>query len=316
MPGSALTQIVASEIVEETGAIVSLRLERADGRLLAPFEPGAHIELHIPNGVRRHYSLCSDPDDLSHYEIAVLREPKSRGGSAYIHEQLDVGDGMLISAPRPAFSLVLGAASHVLIAGGIGIAPLLPMLHRLRGQDARFELHYLARGSTDAAFLDRVTDLIGPDRLHTWFSRDNQRFATGSLVARAAAGAQIYCCGPERLMRAVREALVGCGGPAPRFETFVAPVLTGVRAGDPFEVEILSSGQIVAVSAEETLLEALNTAGFDIAFSCEHGICGTCLVEYRGGDPLHRDGVLTASLRARCLTACVSRGRGRLVLDL
>jgi ferredoxin-NADP reductase len=316
MSSASLIQVVVREIAEETGDIVTVQLGSTRSGDMPAFAPGSHVELTIPNGVRRHYSICSDPDDLSHYEIAVLREPQSRGGSDYIHDTLAEGDVMLMTSPRSTFPIADDAQHHVLLAGGIGIAPFVPMIHRFAKAEASYELHYLARTPDDAALLHRLAGLCGT-RLSTHFSRAGGRLALAELLGRLDPDqAQIYCCGPKRLMDQVRSLTAGTPGRTPRFEAFSGVAVAPVSVGAPFDVEIASSGKLVAVRADETLLQALRRAGCEVASSCEHGICGTCVIGFSAGDAIHRDGVLNEELRRDHIAACVSRAKGRMTLKL
>jgi vanillate O-demethylase ferredoxin subunit len=316
MSSAAFTQVVVAEIANETADIVTVRLRRSGGHHMPPFAPGSHIELVIPNGARRYYSICSDPEDLSQYEIAVLREAKSRGGSDYIHDSLDVGDVMLMSAPRSAFSIANDAQHHVLIAGGIGITPFMPMIHSFVQTGVSYELHYLARAAEHAAFLDRLT-AVCELRFSTYFTEAGKRLAVADLLGRLDRdNAQIYCCGPKRLMDEVLSVAAAKPGRTPRFEAFSGVTFEPMRTGESFEVEIASSGKLILVRADETLLQALRRAGCDAASSCEHGICGTCVVGFSAGEPIHRDGVLNNELRRDHIAPCVSRAKGRITLNL
>jgi ferredoxin-NADP reductase len=311
----AFHQVVVSEIADEVPAVVSLRLQRGNGRPMPRFEPGAHVELQIPNGSRRSYSICSDPADLGHYMLGVLREPKSRGGSSYIHDRLEAGDVLLMSEPKSSFGLARDASRHVFIAGGIGVTPFLSMLRQLRHEGADFHFHYLARDRQSSCFLAELRELAG-DRLTIYWSSTGARFQASSLadIGRGSL-TQVYCCGPKRLMDSVLEASTCLKRPV-RFETFAEAPATGIYAGAPFEIEIGSTGSIVPVLDTQTMLEALRASGHDVASSCEHGICGTCLVRVLKGQPIHRDGVLTDELRKTFVAPCISRAKERLTLDL
>jgi ferredoxin-NADP reductase len=282
---------------------------------MARFIPGAHVELQIPNGSRRSYSICSDPADLSHYMLAVLREPNSRGGSSYIHDRLKAGDILLMSEPKSSLALSQDATRHIFIAGGIGVTPFLPMLRQLKRDGAGFHFHYLAKDRESSCFLGELQQLAD-DRLTIYWSSTGERFETSRLtdIGRGSL-TQVYCCGPKRLMDAVLEASIALPRPV-RFETFVEAPATGIYAGAPFEIEIGSTGKVVRVSDTQTMLEALRESGHDVASSCEHGICGTCLVRVLKGQPVHRDGVLTDELRKTFVAPCISRAKERLTLDL
>jgi ferredoxin-NADP reductase len=308
-------QVVVAEIADEVPSVVSLKLEKANRQPMASFEPGAHVELQIPNGTRRSYSICSDPSDHSHYLLGVLREPNSRGGSSYIHDTLGTGDTLLMSEPISSFQLSEEAANHVFIAGGIGITPFLSMLRKLNANDAEFSIHYLAKDFESSCFLEYIRSFAG-DRLKVYWSRTGDRFKPAS-VGHIGRGrhTQVYCCGPKRLMGEVLAASICLERPV-RFEAFEEAPAKGIYAGSPFEVEIGSSGNIVPVSETQTMLEALRQNGHDVASSCEHGICGTCLVRVLKGQPIHRDGVMTDELRKNFVAPCISRAKERLVLDL
>jgi ferredoxin-NADP reductase len=279
------------------------------------FIPGAHVELQIPNGSRRSYSICSDPADLSHYMLGVLREPNSRGGSSYIHDRLEAGDVLLMSEPKSSLALSHDANRHIFIAGGIGVTPFLPMLRQLKHDGADFRFHYLAKDRESSCFLGELQQLAD-DRLTIYWSSTGERFETSRLtdIGRGSL-TQVYCCGPKRLMDAVLEASIALPRPV-RFETFAEAPVTGIYAGAPFEIEIGSTGKVVQVSDTQTMLEALRENGHDVASSCEHGICGTCLVRVLKGQPVHRDGVLTDELRKTFVAPCISRAKERLTLDL
>jgi ferredoxin-NADP reductase len=308
-------QVVVSEIADEVPAVVSLKLEKANRQPMAAFEAGSHVELQLPNGARRSYSICSDPADRSHYMLGVLRKPYSRGGSSYIHDALEVGDTLLMSEPKSSFRLSDEAENHVFIAGGIGVTPFLPMLSDLRRRGVEFSVHYLAKDLESGCFLAELRRLAG-ERLKVYWSRTGERFDVSRLgyIARGLL-TQVYCCGPSRLMSDVLTVSTCLQRPV-RFETFEEAPAKGIYAGVPFEVEIASTGKVVQVSDTQTMLEALRQSGQDIASSCEHGICGTCLVRVLKGKPLHRDGVMTDEMRKTFVAPCISRAKEKLVLDL
>lgn len=313
--GVTFQQVTVAEIADEVSDVISLRLERANGQPMQLFEPGSHVELQIPNGARRSYSICSNPADLSHYTLGILREGTGRGGSAYLHESIEAGDTLLMSEPKQTFALAPDVERHVFIAGGIGVTPFISMLHRLRQTNGEFELHYLARGRGSAAFIDQIERLAGRC-LKTYWSSEGNRFETDRLgTLLTSPGVQAYCCGPKRLMDSVLDAAIPLKVTV-RFESFAEAPSKGIYAGAPFEAKIASSGKILAVSDTQTLLEALNENGHEVPSSCEHGICGTCLVKYIGGTPLHRDGVLNDETRKSMIATCISRAKDRLVLDL
>jgi ferredoxin-NADP reductase len=285
--------------------VVRLTLRSPDGGSLPPWEPGAHLDLVLPGFVRQ-YSLCGDPSDASAYQVAVLREPDGRGGSAYLHS-LHVGDRVEVAGPRNHFPLV-AAERYLFIAGGIGITPILPMLDRA-GPD--WQLVYGGRTRSSMAFTAELS--VHGDRVSFRPQDEHGLLDLPALLAAAKPGTAVYCCGPEPLLAAV-EAL----GPADlHVERFTALPDDGPRTA--FEVELAGSGRVLPVPADRSILEVVEEAGVQVLSSCREGTCGTCETGVLGGEPDHRDSVLTAEERAEneVMMLCVSRACSpRLVLDL
>lgn len=281
---------------------------------LPAWTAGAHVDLHLGDGRMRQYSLCGDPADRSTYRIAVKREPHGRGGSAWVHAELLAGTQVLVSAPRNNFPLAEGAARHVLIAGGIGITPLLAMARALAADGADFTLHYCA-ASDDAPLLDDVRAVCG-DRLVTWFRSDARRFDLAQLGP-AAPGTHLYVCGPQRLLDAVRRGARRLGWPDSglHMEVF-QPVLDEDFTPEPFDVRLVSSDAVLHVPADRSLLDVLREHGVPMPSSCELGICGACECGYSDGSVIHRDQVLPLATRQDRMTPCVSRARVSITLDL
>jgi tetrachlorobenzoquinone reductase len=315
MSDASFIQVAVDEIVDAAPSIVSIRLRRSGGGSMPPFEPGSHIEVAIPNGVKRQYSICSNPADLAAYTIAVRREERSRGGSDYLCSSLDIGDIMLASLPRSTFALDASAKHHVFIAGGIGITPFVPMLHALADAGTSCELHYASKSREDAVFLDAIRAMAGP-RVTAYHSAEGTRLPLRELLNGLDLDAQIYCCGPDRLMNELRALTLANGHRRPRFEAFTGVEVPPIKAGDRFDVLIKSTGAIVSITAQETMLEGLRRAGHDVPSSCEHGHCGTCILHYTEGQAVHRDGVLNAEQRQSYIATCISRGKGSLTLDI
>ncbi|MEU0529470.1 PDR/VanB family oxidoreductase [Amycolatopsis tolypomycina] len=286
--------------------VVALTL-RAPGGPLPHWEPGAHIDLRLPDGVVRQYSLCGDPADSSAYRVAVLREPDGRGGSAYVHDKLAAGDRIEVDGPRNHFALV-DAERYLFIAGGIGITPILPMLDRA-GTD--WHLVYGGRTRGSMAFTEELAR--HGDRVTFRPQDEHGLLDLPSLLADVRPGTAVYCCGPEPLLAAV-EAL----GPADlHVERFTARADEGPR--EAFEVELAGSGRVLPVPADRSILEVVEEAGVSVLSSCREGTCGTCETGVLGGEPDHRDSVLTADerLENEVMMLCVSRACSpRLVLDL
>ena len=311
---------VAARRIEADG-IVSIELAARDGAALPAFAAGSHIDVEIAEGLVRQYSLCNAPDGaLSAYRIGVLREPASRGGSAAVHDRLHPGTPVRISRPRNFFALNEAAPEAILVAGGIGITPMIAMAYRLHAIGMRFTLHYASRSATRAAFLAELRAAPFGAQVSAYFDDDptGARLDIASLTGAAEAGAHLYCCGPKGFIDHVTTAAAQAGLPADRIhvEHFGAtPVLTGA----PFDVVAARSGRVFHVPCEKTILEVLNEAGIDIPSSCHSGVCATCMTDVIDGEPDHRDMVLSAVERAsnRQIAVCCSRSKTRqLVLDV
>jgi ferredoxin-NADP reductase len=289
--------------------VVRLTLRAPDGGLLPQWEPGAHIDLVLPGFVRQ-YSLCGDPSDTSAYVVAVLREPDGRGGSAYVHDSLSTGDRVPVEGPRNHFALV-EAERYLFIAGGIGITPILPMLDSVAATGREWQLVYGGRTSSSMAFTAELAS--HGDRVAFRPQDEHGLLDLPTLLAAARPGTAVYCCGPEPLLAAV-EAL----GPADlHVERFTPVVDLGERTA--FEVELAASGRVLPVPADRSILEVVEEAGVTVLSSCREGTCGTCETGVLGGEPDHRDSVLTADerLENEVMMLCVSRAcSARLVLDL
>ncbi|WP_030341023.1 PDR/VanB family oxidoreductase [Streptomyces sp. NRRL S-1022] len=287
--------------------VVQLRLEGAD---LPRWEPGAHLDLVLPSGLVRQYSLCGDPGDTSSYTVAARLVPYGRGGSREVHERLAEGMELEVRGPRNRFPLA-GAPSYVFVAGGIGITPILPMLRSLPdGTD--FRLLYCGRTRASMPFLEEVRGLAG-DRLTVVAEDEDGRQDLAALFAGTAAGAAVYCCGPDGLTAAVQEALPE--GADLHLERFAPRAPAG---GDTaFELELRRSGRTLTVPAGSTVLAAVRRELPDTAYSCEQGFCGTCRQRVLDGEIDHRDELLIDAERSDSMLICVSRARGdRLVLDM
>ncbi|MFI8187829.1 PDR/VanB family oxidoreductase [Streptomyces sp. NPDC085946] len=287
--------------------VVRLRLE---GRDLPRWEPGAHLDLVLPSGLVRPYSLCGDPEDTSSYTVAARLVADGRGGSREVHEQVREGTELEVRGPRNRFPLV-AAPSYAFVAGGIGITPLLPMVRALP-EGTEWRLMYGGRTRASMPFLEDVGKLARPGsrgRVTVVAEDEEGRPDLDAFLADVPEGAAVYCCGPEGLMAAVRERR-----PEVRLERF-AP---GSADGDgSFEVELRRSGRTVTVPAGSTVLEAVRAELPDTAYSCAQGFCGTCQQRVLEGEVDHRDELLTDAERDDSMLICVSRARGgRLVLDM
>lgn len=312
----AARQIAVAQVVREAEGVVSLILEDPRGRELPQWRPGAHIDITVGD-YTRHYSLCGDPADRYRLQIAVLRETGGRGGSAFIHEAVAPGTAVQMRGPKNHFRLDETAECYLLIAGGIGITPIIAMADRLKRLGKDYRLHYCGRSRATMAFVNRLERDHGP-RLHLYPASEGRRIDLQAVVE-GANPAQIYACGPERLLGQLGE-LTASRTDDLHVEHFsAASTALNPDREIGFAVELTDSELRIEVAPDETVLHALRAAGVDVPSDCEEGLCGTCEVAVVEGDIDHRDKVLTASEQAlnnRMMTCC-SRSRGkRLVLAL
>ncbi|MCX4551511.1 PDR/VanB family oxidoreductase [Streptomyces sp. NBC_01387] len=309
--------------VAAADGVVLLRLESGSGDELPAWTPGAHLDLVLPSGLVRQYSLCGDPGDRGAYTVATRLIEDGRGGSREVHEQLHEGEEVEIRGPRNRFPLV-DAESYVFVAGGIGITPVLPMLRAAEAAGARWRLVYCGRTRASMPFLDEIGKLDGGRGRVEVVPQDEQGLpeldftkdaaATGCAEEATDAGrTAYYSCGPEGLLTAVAEALPA--DTALHLERFTPGAVAG--GADSFEVELHRSGRTVTVAAGSTVLAAVRAELPHVSYSCEQGFCGTCQQRVLEGEIDHRDELLTDSERDDSMLICVSRARGgRLVLDL
>jgi vanillate O-demethylase ferredoxin subunit len=303
-------------------AIAVLELADPAGSPLPPFTAGAHVDVHLPGGIVRSYSLCGDPRVRSAYRLGVLRDPASRGGSLAVHDALAEGTHLRIGAPRNHFPLADDAPYSVLAGGGIGITPMLAMAWSLHAAGAPFELHYCARSREQAAFLDEIAAAPWASRAHLHVDGSAARsFAPAAVLRAAPAGAHVYACGPAGFMDWVLQEAADAGLAKHQLhrEYFAPPVAVAASDDAPFDVVATRSGKEVRVEPGQTILEALKTVGLRVPVSCEQGVCGTCACTVLEGEPDHRDAYLTDEERAANdqIMVCCSRARSaRLVLDL
>ncbi|WP_233835553.1 Rieske 2Fe-2S domain-containing protein [Paraburkholderia sp. ZP32-5] len=296
--------------------IVAFSLAPPAGRPIA-FDAGAHIDVCTPSGLTRQYSLVNTPDERDQFVIGVKLEPSSRGGSQSLHDSVRVGDVLTVSAPKNHFRLIQGKGG-ILIAGGIGITPILAMGSALQHAHLRYALHYFARGDEHIAFRDRLSNLSSA-HIHTGLDVDGTRNAVDVALSKATPGADIYVCGPRPLIDLVRER-AACNdalGLKVHFELFANQVSHSTDKA--FKVRLRRSAMEFTVPAGVTLADALKARGIPTSTSCEQGVCGTCRTAVCDGEPDHRDVYLSDQERnsGTCLMPCVSRSRSELlVLDL
>jgi vanillate O-demethylase ferredoxin subunit len=310
-------QLAVEQVAREAEGILRYELRRRGGGPLPRFTAGAHVELEVPGGFRRAYSLCNDPAESNRYVIAVQREAQGRGGSRAMHEQVTAGQALFGSEPRNSFGLV-DAERYVLIAGGIGVTPLLSMAHTLRRDGRSFALHYCTRDEARTAFRNEIRSPELRERVfvHHDGGDPSRGLNVEALLAEPVKGTHLYCCGPKGLMDAVRAASVRWLPETVHFESFGVSAEAGDAA---FEVELASTGQVIPVGAKETILQALRGHGVTLPSDCEAGSCGTCVTGLLAGEADHRDSYLGKAERRSnvAICPCVSRAKcKRLKLDL
>jgi vanillate O-demethylase ferredoxin subunit len=317
-PDNPWIEAVISHRERGAEGIIVLDFVAADGCKLPSFSAGAHIDVEVAPGLSRQYSLCTSPAETDRYRIAILLEPASRGGSAGIHRDFTPGRRVRIGRPRNNFPLNTEAQHSVLVAGGIGITPLLAMAHHLQGQGASFELHYCSRTRSRTAFLGLLADSFESEgRLHFDDGNIEQRFDPKVDLEPPRAGVHIYICGPSGFMAWVIDSAraAGWGQEQLHLEYFTADV---DATGGAFVVQT-RAGRKVRVDSGRSIATALREAGIDVPLSCEQGVCGTCLVPVLAGVPDHRDVYQTDAEKAANthVACCCSRAVSAvLVLDI
>ena len=317
----ALLDLVVSKRQVEAPGIVSLELKSAKADQLPPFTAGSHVDVHLPGGLVRQYSLCNSPRERDRYVLGVLKEVVSRGGSWAMHD-LVVGETLQVSEPRNLFGLRDEAEHTVLLAGGIGVTPLLCMAKELAARGASFEMHYCTRSIANTAFRDEIaTSSIAPHvRFHHDDGASGQQMSFPAVFASPALRVHVYVCGPTGFIDAALTSAQAHGwSPAQLHrEYFTAPVEPS-HDGGSFQVRILKTGQCIQIPENVTVMQALFEHGIEVPVSCEQGICGTCITRVVEGIPDHRDICMTDEEHARNdqFTPCCSRSRSPvLVIDL
>jgi ferredoxin-NADP reductase len=317
-------QLRVQQLSYEADGVISVLLVDPAGGTVPDWTPGAHLEVVLPSGLIRQYSLCGDPDDRTGYRVAVLREAGGRGGSVEVHDTLRVGAVVEVRGPRNDFELV-DAEEYVLIAGGIGVTPIVSMALHLTGRRP-WRLYYGGRSRQSMAFVPELLALADDGAVEITPQDELGLLDLHGILAQVKDESVIYCCGPEPLLTAVQERCTELGmADRLHLERFSASAATKVAiaecaaSGDGFDVELARTGTTVRVEPGVTVLDALRSVVPDIPSSCEEGICGTCEVRVLGGMPEHHDEILSDSERETgdCMFVCVSRSRTpKLLLDL
>ncbi len=299
--------------------IAAFELVAADGGALPPFTAGAHVDVFLPNGLIRQYSLRNDPRERHRYCLGVLRETAGRGGSACMHDLVKAGDVLETSLPRNAFALDETAPFSLLLAGGIGVTPILAMAHRLTTLGRPFAFHYGARSEARMAFRDEVeAAFAGNVHLHFDDGPAEQRLDLAALLAARPAGAHLYACGPAGFLAAAMAAVQKAWPAEAVHREYFADAPAVDASGDKAFTVRLGDGRTFSVAPGRSVVEVLGENGIVVPTSCEQGICGTCVTRVIAGKPDHRDLVLTDKERAAgCFTPCCSRSlTEELVLDI
>jgi len=290
--------------------IHAFELRAPSGEDLPPFTAGAHVTVKSPNGSLRKYSLCNDPAERGRYVIAVKRDPAGRGGSVDLVDHTRIGDRVEVSAPHNAFELAEKAPSFILVAGGIGITPLMSMARQLNGEGRRYTLYCLTRSPEHTAFRHELqgADFGGKVVIHHDDGDPARAFDLWPILEKPSA-AHVYCCGPRALLEAVRD-MTGHWSPAAiHFESFIDAGAAARPDDKPFGVRLAKSGDRFEVPAGVSILEVLRSRGHEAPSSCESGTCGTCRTRLVSGEADHRDLVLTQDEKATQIMICVSRAR-------
>ena len=317
----SLTVRVQAKTVEAVD-ICSFELVEFEGHSMPGFSAGSHVDVELSNGLTRQYSLCNDPSESHRYMIAVLRDEHSRGGSGAMHDQVNIGDTITISTPKNHFPLAHGAKRSLLLAGGIGVTPILCMAERLALMGADFEMHYCTRSRERMAFHARISAATYASRVQFHYDDGalQQKLDLVGLLAKPEAGTHLYVCGPKGFMDAVLITARAKGWPEDQlhYEFFSAEVVKSA-SDQSFQVKLASSGKVVTVPKDKTVVQALAEAGIEVQTSCEQGVCGTCLTRVLEGEPDHKDLYLTPDEQAKNdqFTPCCSRSKSALlILDL
>ena len=322
MSSSETFQVRVKSVTWEADGIVSFDLRPMPPRKDLPaFSAGSHIDVHLPNGTIRSYSLLNSQDERHRYVIGVNRDASSRGGSRFMHETLRAGDALAISAPRNNFELDESAPHTVLIAGGIGITPLMSMIERLRALGRPWQLYYAARTRQNCAFVDLLQGLRDREGADVQFTFDKEPGAKmldiPGIVAALPAGAHLYCCGPLPMLDAFEQAAKSLPPQQVHVEYFAARESAATEGG--FTVELARTKRSLAIAPGHTILDSLIEIGIEPPWSCREGICGTCETAVLDGVPDHRDLVLSAAEKAennRMMICCSGAKSAKLVLDL
>jgi tetrachlorobenzoquinone reductase len=307
----------------EAADVLSFLIRPINGKGDVSIDPGAHIDIHLPNGLMRSYSLSNGTSDQGLYRITVARDPNSRGGSIFMHDGIRIGQMIEVSAPRNNFRLEESAALSTFVAGGIGVTPFVPMITRLNALGRKWRLHYCVRTRPQAALLEelRTLEQTGMGELLVNFDHEpgGGMLDLQMILKSLPEGAHVYCCGPTGMLDAFRTGAKSCGLPENRvhFEYFSGNVSKDLEGG--FRLILQKSGIQLSVKPGETILQAVTNAGVDAPYSCEQGLCGSCATHVISGVPDHRDMMLSDQQRTEnniMMICCSGSKSPELILDL
>ncbi len=321
LSSTAAFDVRIQAVTRETEDIISLELVDPRGRDLPEFSAGAHLDVHIAEGLVRQYSLSNDPAERRRYQIAVLNEPAGRGGSKALHEKARPGATLSVSAPRNHFPLANDAKRHLLLAGGIGVTPMMAMIATLTARGDDWRMHYCTRSAEKTAFRERLKPFIAAGNviLHHDGGDPKKGLDIAAALKKVEPGTHLYYCGPSGFMAAVAAAAKHWPDGSVHFEFFNSPATlpAETRPNTPFQVKLKSTGEVLDIPADKSIVQVLRDNGRVIDTSCEEGYCGTCLTRYVEGQPEHRDTLLDADDSAKYVVICCARSiLPMLVLDI
>jgi len=308
-PQTMRLRVTRNDVIAD--GIHLLEFRDAGGEPLPPFSAGAHIAIRVPNGLLRKYSLCNDPVEHDRYQVAVKREINGRGGSCSLIDEVKAGDELMVTAPVNDFGLPPRAQDFLFIAGGIGITPMMAMIRQVMAEGKRFRLFYCTRSPETTAFREELGAPEFKDLVTIHYDQGDvaRSLDLRPILAERKNREHLYCCGPRRLMEAVRAMTDHWSPTAVHFEAF-SEAETHKPNDKPFKVRLARSSAVLDVSTSTTILEALRENGLDVPSSCETGTCGTCRTKLLTGEADHRDLVLAEHERKDTIMICVSRARG------
>jgi tetrachlorobenzoquinone reductase len=319
MTHDATFTVQVSDVRAEALDVMSLELRAVGGGQLPPFEPGAHLDVHLANGLVRQYSLTNDCHERDRYMIGVARVADSRGGSSFVHNSIRAGAQVTVGGPINNFALDPRAERFLFIAGGIGITPIMSMIRWCVANAKPWRLIYAARSRQRAAFYDQLYALAESNAQFHFDDERGQVLDVAEALAGWNEGEWIYCCGPAPLMDSVKALTEHLPAATVRFEWFSTPDDREPQESNAFKVRLERTGVEFDVPEHKSILEVLEENGIEHPFSCREGLCGTCVTDVCSGEPEHRDYVLTDEERAagKQMTICCSRSKSPLlVLDL